>query len=127
MLQNIKQPSMSKSDLIGISSSILCLLHCLALPLILSMGYLFNHSVSGHWHSLDYLFILMGTVAAWVSARRTSLPALKLAFWIAIFIFSLSILLHDLWSGMIYLSIATSFVLIGLHIYHWKSHQKYHK
>lgn len=122
MLQNIKQLSMSKSDLIGISSSILCLLHCLAFPLILSAGYLFNYSISGHWHGLDYLFVLLGMVAAWASARRTSIPALKLAFWITIFIFSLSILFHGLWTGMIYLSVAASLVLISLHVAHWRSY-----
>jgi hypothetical protein len=127
MLQKIKQLSMSKSDLIGISSSILCLLHCLAFPLILSAGYLFNYSISSHWHGLDYVFILLGTVAAWASARKTTIPALKLAFWIAIFIFSLSILFHGLWSGMIYMSVSASFVLISLHVFHWRSHIQCHK
>jgi hypothetical protein len=118
---------MSKSDFIGITSSTLCLLHCLAFPLLLSVGYLYNYSISGHWHTLDYLFVLSGTVAAWASARKASLPAIKLAFWITILIFSLSILFHDLWSGMIYLSVGTSFVLIALHTYHWRTRLRYHK
>ncbi len=118
---------MFKSDFLGITSSILCLLHCLAFPVLLSVGYLFSFSISGHWHTLDYLFIVLGTVAAWASARKTPIPAIKLAFWITIFIFSLSILLHDLWAGMIYLSAGTSFLLIGLHTYHWKSHLKHQK
>ena len=127
MLQKIKQLSMSKSDFLGITSSILCLLHCLAFPLLLSVGYLFSFSIGGHWHALDYLFVLLGTVAAWASARKTSIPTIKLAFWITIFIFSLSILFHDLWIGMAYLSASTSIVLIALHSYHWRTHLKYHK
>ena len=124
MLQRIKQLTMSKSDLLGVSSSILCLLHCLAFPVILSTGYLYNYSLSGHWHGMDYLFVALGLVAVWASARKTSFPGLKLAFWLTISVFSLSILFHDQWSWMIYISVCASLVLIALHIIHWRSHYK---
>lgn len=125
MLQKIKQ--LSHSDFLGIVSSFVCLVHCLAFPLMLSAGYLFSFLGSGHWHSLDYLFVGLGTIAAGISARRSAVPAIKLAFWITIFIFSLSILLHDLWIGMVYLSVGASIMLIFLHGYHWRLHLKYHK
>ncbi|HLT08729.1 MAG TPA: MerC domain-containing protein [Cyclobacteriaceae bacterium] len=115
---------MSKSDLLGISSSILCLIHCLAFPVILSAGYLLNYAQNGHWHGLDYLFIVLSMIAVWVSARKTTIPALKIAFWMAIFIFSASILCHDIWKGMIYISAATSLLLIALHLIHWRNHLK---
>src|SRR5690606_31507504 len=120
MLQKVKQLSQSKSDVLGITSSILCLLHCLAFPVLLSLGYLFSFSAGGHWHVLDYLFVCLGTVAAWASARKTPFPAVKLAFWITVSVFSLSILFHDLWAGMFYLSAGTSVLLIILHSYHWR-------
>jgi len=124
MLQRIKQLTMSKSDLLGISSSLLCLLHCLAFPVILSGGYLFNYSLQGHWHGTDYLFVMLGIVAVWASARKTSFRALKLAFWLTILVFSFSILFHDQWPGMIYISVSASLVLIALHIIHWRSHYR---
>src|SRR5690606_40642244 len=62
--------------------------------LLLSLGYLFSFSAGGHWHVLDYLFVCLGTVAAWASARKTPFPAVKLAFWITVSVFSLSILFH---------------------------------
>lgn len=124
MLQKIKQLTMSRSDLLGVSTSLLCLLHCLAFPVVLSTGYLFNYSLQGHWHGTDYIFVLLGMVAVWASARKTPFLALKLAFWLAILVFSLSILFHDRWSWMIYISTAASVVLIALHILHWRSHYK---
>ena len=124
MLQKIKQLTMSRSDLLGVSTSLLCLLHCLAFPVVLSTGYLFNYSLQGHWHGTDYIFVLLGMVAVWASARKTPFLALKLAFWLAILVFSLSILFHDRWSWMVYISTAASFVLIALHILHWRSHYK---
>lgn len=124
MLHNIKQLTMSKSDLLGISSSSLCLLHCLAFPLILSIGYLFNYTLTGHWHAMDYLFVVLGVAAVWASARKTSFPMLKLGFWLTILVFSFSILFHDQWSWMIYVSASASLVLIALHILHWRSHYK---
>lgn len=124
MLQKIKQLTMSRSDLLGVSTSLLCLLHCLAFPVVLSTGYLFNYSLQGHWHGTDYIFVLLGMVAVWASARKTPFLALKLAFWLAILVFSLSILFHDRWSWMIYISTSASFVLIVLHILHWRSHYK---
>lgn len=124
MLQKIKQLTMSRSDLLGVSTSLLCLLHCLAFPVVLSTGYLFNYSLQGHWHGTDYIFVLLGMVAVWASARKTPFLALKLAFWLAILVFSLSILFHDSSSWMIYISTAASVVLIALHILHWRSHYK---
>src|SRR5690606_25238618 len=124
MLQRIKQLTMSKSDLLGISSSLLCLLHCLAFPVMLSAGYLFNYSLQGHWHGTDYLFVVLGLVAVWASARKTSFLALKLAFWLAILVLSLLILFHGQWSGMIYISVSDSLLLFVLHIIHCRSQYK---
>src|SRR5690554_3400674 len=88
MLQKIKQLTISKSHLLALSSSSLWLLHCLALPLILPGGYLFNYSLQSHWHGTDYLVVMLGILAVWASARKTSFRALKLAFWLTILVFS---------------------------------------
>src|SRR5690606_31215994 len=121
MLQKIKQLSVSKSDLLGISSSILCLIHCLAFPVVLSAGYLLNYAQNGLWHGLDYRVILLSMIAVSVSARNTTIPALRIAFWMAIFIFSARILCHDIWKAMIYISAATSLLLIALHLTPWRN------
>src|SRR5690554_582520 len=119
MLQNIKQLTMSNSDILGVCSSLLCLLHCLAFPLFLSAGYLLNHSSGGHWHGMDYLFVLLGLIAAWASGRKTASRGLKLGFWLTISVFSLSVSLHDRWFWMIYVSALASLILIALHVVHW--------
>lgn len=111
---------MSKSDLVGISSSFLCLLHCLALPILISMGYIFNFSLPEHWHGVDYIFITLGLIAAWTAARKTSSRTLKLGFGLTILIFSFSVLLHEQWYWMIYLSVSASLILIILHSIRWR-------
>src|SRR5690606_28671401 len=72
-----------------------------------------------HWHGLDYLFIVFGILAVILSSRKTSIPVIKLGLWLVISIFSLSILFHDIWPGMIYVSTVASLGLIVLHYLHW--------
>lgn len=116
MLQRSKTP---KSDILGISASLLCVLHCLSLPVLASAGNAYMYSGFGQRHGLDYLFILFGFAAVFFSSRKSSNFPIKLGLWLVISIFSLSILLHDSWPGMIYVSTVASLGLIVLHYFHW--------
>src|SRR5690554_3397812 len=99
------QRSMSaKSDFLGISASLLCILHCLALPVLVSVENVFLFADTGHWHGMDYLFIALGILAVIISSRNTNIYSIKLGLWLVISIFSVSILLHKTWPLMIYIS-----------------------
>ncbi|MGY6559484.1 MAG: MerC domain-containing protein [Nitritalea sp.] len=43
MWQAIKQFTSKTADLMGMSASVLCMIHCLAVPVLISAGYFFNH------------------------------------------------------------------------------------
>lgn len=123
MLQFTKRISSTKSDFFGIFASFLCLIHCLGAPILLSAGYFFTGRSITHWHGLDIIFILLGILAVVISTRDTSVPAIKLGFWVVITLFSSSILFHELWQGMVYISSLSSILLIILHFLHWKYHR----
>ena len=79
-----------RADVVGISSAILCIVHCLVLPLLLVVN-----NFTDHWHSADYVFILLAGVAVFFSARHLSSPLVRTGLWVSWLIFSVAILLHD--------------------------------
>lgn len=117
MLQLMKFISLIKSDLIGISASIACIIHCLAAPALVSLGYVFNITIVGQWHLLDYFFIALAVAAVYLSARNTPSLILKSLFWVFVSIFSASILLHERIEGLEMITLASSLVLIFLHFF----------
>lgn len=120
MLQFIKSIILVKSDVIGISASFACIIHCVATPAMVSLGYFLNFSIFGQWPFLDYVFILLAVIAVSVSVKSTKHRLLKVAFWTVLFIFSLSILVHDYYVAAHYISLGSSIILIFLHVLHWK-------
>lgn len=66
-------PERSLADWLGLSGSTLCLMHCLAAPV------LFGASVAGGWHVawLDWLFGATALVAVLWVVRTTPLPLIR--------------------------------------------------
>ncbi|MFC0655006.1 MerC domain-containing protein [Mongoliitalea lutea] len=141
MLQVIKRLSIPKADFLGMSASVLCMIHCLAVPLFVSLGFIVKN-MDGHaghhhhdhehgyfhfhwdWHMLDYLFILLALVAVFQASKQANSRAIKLALWMSVSIFSVAILLHDLHNSMLFVSLGASLALFGTHIVNWKTHKK---
>lgn len=117
MLQIVRAISLVKSDLVGISASIACIIHCLAAPALVSLGYVFNITLLGHWHMLDYLFIAIAVIAVYLSARNTTSLILKFLFWFFVALFTGSILFHDMYDGLEILTLFSSLALILLHFF----------
>ncbi|MEM7368284.1 MAG: MerC domain-containing protein [Bacteroidota bacterium] len=86
------------SDWIGISSAILCTLHCLVAPVFFG-GILHVHgSGTEHWllaHHWDYVFLILGFGAVWFSARHAHNKLLKTTLWITYGILAGAILLEE--------------------------------
>jgi cell division protein FtsW (lipid II flippase) len=132
MLQNIKKLSNRSADMMGISASVLCMIHCLAFPVMISLGYMVKYSDTHdhdhdhehfHWHWMDYFFIALAIWAVYNAAKNTHSKRIKIALWIAVIIFSIAILLHEWNPVMIAVSIAASLALIIIHIINWKYHK----
>lgn len=127
MLQVIKRLSAQSADVLGISASLLCMVHCLAFPLFISMGYLFQHGEEagyGHSHWVDYLFIGLALWAVFNSSKNTQSKGIKIGLWAAVSVFSIAVLLHELSSWMVFVSVMASMVLVIVHILNWKFHRK---
>jgi len=115
MLQVMKNISFIKSDIVGISASFACIVHCLAAPALVSLGYVFNFSLVGQWHWLDYVFIVLAVIAVYFSSKNSASRILKILFWTFASLFSVSILLHEWVDGMEIITLGSSLVLIFLH------------
>lgn len=128
MLQIIKRISNQSADMMGISASVLCMIHCLAFPVMVSLGYMARYSDDHahdhiHWHWMEYFFITLAVWAVFNAAKNTHSKRIKIALWTTVFIFSFAILLHDWNPWMMAVSIAASISMIIIHIINWKYHK----
>lgn len=121
------------ADYLGITSAFVCLLHCLATPVLLWAGtYAHAHPVHAHesaepvtteawWHLLlhhgwDFLFLGLGLFAVWQAAKHASGPMRGL-LWAAFAFLAGAILLEHYAELFRYLAYGASLLLIGLHLY----------
>lgn len=115
------------SDLIGMISSFACIIHCLALPILLSI---FANSGSGHHHTLellDFLFILIGLVAVIFSSRSHHGNSLiRTILWTSFVMFTIGILLRPISHAFDYLSYLGSLGLIVAHGVNYRICMKAH-
>jgi len=120
----IKNISIS-SDWIGVLSSGLCMIHCIATPFIFiakSCSTSCCASAPAEWAALDYLFIGISFIAVYFSTKNTSKEWIKYALWISWIVSLLAIINASIvWIGIpeqsFYIPAVT---LIGLHLYNSK-------
>ena len=101
-------------DLLGIGSSVLCIIHCLLLPVLVLAG-----SLSGdthRWAWLDYGFIALATVAVYSSTRRLKSTFLRRGLWLSLLVFSGAILFHEHHPAALYVSVLSSLLLMFFHL-----------
>lgn len=116
------------SDLLGMISAGLCLIHCIALPVFListtAAAASFSTVVITHnWHWLDYIFIGLAALAVYFSARQTTSLYIRTGMWSSVIIFGVALLSHEIFEYAQYISIAASIILMLLHfinIWHCK-------
>lgn len=101
------------ADLLGMSSSVLCILHCLLLPLLLLAGSFSDHL--HRWALLDYTFILLAGVAVFFSTRPLKSSRLRVGLWLSWLGFSVAILLHAHYAVALYASVFSSLLLAFFH------------
>jgi hypothetical protein len=114
-----------KPDSIGVIASTLCLIHCIATPLIFiaqSCSFTHYNSVPTWWGYIDYLFLIISFFAVYRSTKITSLKWIKPALWLS-FMLLLVVVLNEknAWFGLnesfIYVPAIS---LIALHLYNKK-------
>jgi hypothetical protein len=89
----IKQHN-TKYDIVGITSSALCLVHCIASPLLLLLGYHFFEPDG--WHLWDFAFLAISAFAVYSVSKGHTTKWIKAGLWASFAVLSVSILLqHD--------------------------------
>lgn len=108
------------SDLWGMVSAGLCLIHCIALPVFLlsttaAASVLTAGLIAHDWHWLDYFFISLAVLAVHFSAKRATSSYIRAGMWSSVIIFGVALLAHEISVYAQYISIAASVTLMLLH------------
>jgi hypothetical protein len=104
------------ADYVGITGSVLCIIHCIVTPILaVSSSLLFKDTLLEGMHLLGYLFILINGVAVYYATRHSHSGRLNQFLWIAFGIFSASIVLEEVSEVFHYTGYLGSFLLIVGH------------
>ena len=115
--------SLKFSDLIGVLSSALCMIHCLATPFFFIAATCSvsccSQTTPLWWQWIDYIFLLISFIAVRQTATLTNLKLIKYGLWISwTFLFVFILNEKFLWfTAPQYAKFIPAFSLIGLHIY----------
>jgi MerC mercury resistance protein len=117
----MNQPQASSvSDKAGITSAILCTVHCLIVPaLFLAKFWLSDNAViqlPAWWELLDFLFLAVSFFAVYHSASHTPVHNIKISLWVFWAILALSILFATRLHWLAYLASAGLIVTHFLNI-----------
>ncbi|MBU1822427.1 MAG: MerC domain-containing protein [Bacteroidetes bacterium] len=110
--------SHGKADYIGITGSLLCLVHCLVTPaMALGTTLSAGHAEAGGLVNLDYFFILLNGAAIYYATLDHKLPQLRIFMWSSFALFAVAILLEKQNHAFEILGYVGSVLLIGGHVY----------
>ena len=109
--------SFKNSDSVGIISSLLCLIHCISLPILISAQPLAARFVDENLHFLEYVFLGLSFLAVYFSTRSSHVTQrMKWAFYIIFSLFALGIFFEEQLAWLTYLAYVGSAGLIVMHI-----------
>ena len=113
---------LNKPDTFGVFASALCMLHCIATPLL----FIVNSCALGGcetapiwWRSIDYVFLIISFIAIYHTIQTTTNRSIEPAFWISWGLLFIVIVNERLkWLPLPeYLIYIPAIALIALHIY----------
>lgn len=79
-----------KSDLIGILNSSVCVVHCISLPVLVSLGATFVLHPAVTW-----AFILVALISVFLASRHAHRTWIRVVLWTALVLFTVSIVLEE--------------------------------
>lgn len=111
------------SDVIGISSATLCVIHCLITPILMVLL-----SQITWWHEFSYFFLLISFFAAYESSKKSITNPYLYLIWVSFFVLLISVIFEEDFSYLHELSyLASAGLIIGhiLNIKHCKTCEKH--
>ena len=122
--------TVSTSDYVGIASAVICMLHCIAAPLVFGAA---NHA-HHHWDFVlaeqwNYVFLALGFVAVLWSTRHAHGKVIKWALWITYAALAMAILMESFAEELHlhFLVYGASTALIVAHLVNLRKHIKRNK
>lgn len=117
-MENYKETkSYNISDIVGIITSSICIVHCILTPFIV---VLFPYIIKENYEALNYFFLVIGFISMFLSVKSTKFNLVKyllIYFWIQL---CLSILLEEKSIVFSFLMYFSSFGLIISHVINLK-------
>jgi hypothetical protein len=116
-----------KADYIGITGSILCIIHCLVTPILLMTTTLLqDDKLRVGYLSLDYIFIAINILAVYSATRHYASPIVKKGLWGFLSVFAAAILLEDMSPAFQYVAYVASAGLVMTHLLNIRQHRLSH-
>jgi hypothetical protein len=117
-----------KADYVGITGSLLCLVHCIATPMLLMSSRLLqtNDHIRVGYLSLDYVFIAVNIAAVYFATRHYASAAVRRSLWGFLCLFTASVLLEDVNEVFEYISYVASAGLMLTHLVNIRQHRLQH-
>lgn len=113
--------SHGNADYVGITGSVLCIIHCIVTPILaVSSSVLFKDSLVEGMHLLGYGFILINGAAVYYATRNIHSVQLNRFLWFSFAVFAVSIALEEVNELFHYVGYLGSAMLIighGLNLY----------
>jgi hypothetical protein len=110
-----RSPKAPLADLLGATNSLLCMVHCAAMPLLIAMGAAFLHHPA-----VSLAFIALAAWAVHAAARQGGHIWLVRFLWAAWAVFAITLLVEELHHGFEWMSLTASGLLVLGHVLHWR-------
>lgn len=117
-------------DYLGMTSSAICLIHCLVTPIVMLVKPFYDvrmrlpsHEGIPFW---DYLFLFGCFIAVFFTTKEASSFKISVAFWSFFLLFAISILFEDDFKYLNFLGYFSSLALIITHFIHLRNCKKCH-
>ena len=105
-------------DAVGISAAVLCLIHCIAFPLLMIIPLGISHNPF-----IDLTFLIIGAVVVYRVTKNMTWNWLKFLFWISIALIAVSVVADLIFEIHIPLIYAGAAGLITGHILNFRNHK----
>ena len=116
-----------KADYIGITGSVLCIIHCLTAPiLVMASGFFHDDTLRAGFLGLDYVFIAVNIAAVYFATRHHTSPAIRTALWSFLTLFAVALLLEDTSKTFEYVAYVASAGLVITHLVNLRQHRLRH-
>lgn len=103
-------------DGLGILTSSICFIHCLASPTLVFLGM-----AGQEWPWLKYVFVIMAFLSIWFSMRKQTPIYIIIIFWVLFWCFLFSVFYEDQSPILEYTGMASSVGIIICHMLNLRS------